>query len=161
MNIHAGGLFQFWRIYLKLSGKLSFFCLLQPCLLPFSTMQAPCKILPFPWKIPCVPHWNACGCEDLCLPLKLCCDSLQSHIFHTIQVPHLENMAGRQIYFFGMLPHLVNCLKWVVFWGTRDLFDVATAFLCNFPCLMIKFIHEQILTFTAIPALNTTSTLHV
>lgn len=142
MNIHAGALFQFQRIYLKLSPKLSFFCLWQPCLFPFSTMQASCKILPFPWKIPCVSHWNACGWEDLCLPLKLCCDSLQSHTFHTFQVPHLKTMAGLQTHSFGMLPCLVDCLKWGAFWGAAGLFDVATAFLCNLPC------HDQIYPWT-------------
>lgn len=162
MNIHAGALFQLQRVYLKLSGKLSFFfasCNNSYC--HFPPRKHPAKYYLFPWKIPCVPHWNGCGCENLCLPLKLCCDSLQSHTFHTIQVPHRKSTAGVQTQFLGMLPRLVYWLKWGSFWSAADLFDVATAFLGNLPCQRIKLIHEQTPTFTAIPPLNTTSILHV
>lgn len=68
----------------------------------FPPGKHPAKYYPFPWKILCVPHWNTWnrlgGVVGPC-----------GHTFHTIQVPHLKNVAGTQTYFFGTLPCLVCC----------------------------------------------------
>lgn len=134
MNMYKGALFQIQSMSPEILSVAELSCLLQPCLLPFSIMQTPWKVLPSSWKTPCVPHTETHVTSHVCAYTSLwnCVMGLHAGFamlyfsYHSGFSP--EEWGSNIDLFLWHVLHLLYCLN-QFFRGATAFFNVATVFL--------------------------------